>query len=112
MNTYIINSKKFLCPLQLSLYVVSGRWKGLIVWFLLEESQLRFNQIKKKICEVEKVSDKMLIQSLRDLESFGIIERKVYPVVPPKVEYKLSELGKTLKPIIIELEKFGMQFEK
>jgi DNA-binding HxlR family transcriptional regulator len=112
MPIYNINSKTFLCPLQLSLYVVSGRWKGLIIWFLLEESHLRFSEIKKKIYEVEKVSDKMLIQSLRDLEDMGMISRKVYPVVPPKVEYRLTKMGKKLKPIIEQLEIYGAQFEK
>ena len=112
MNKYKIFGKEYACPLQLTLSVLMGKWKGIIVWMLLYESEVaRHGEIKRGINAVAKITDKMLIQSLRELESDGLIERKVYPIVPPKVEYKLTKQGLLLKPIIDELEKFGMLYE-
>ncbi len=112
MTLYGINKKEYVCPLQLTLSVLMGKWKGIIVWMLLYDAKVaRYGEIKKGINEVSKVTDKMLIQSLRELESDGLIERKVYPVVPPKVEYKLTKRGLHLKPAIDELEKFGMLYK-
>ena len=87
--TYKIGKKSYTCPLLLTLESISGKWKGVIIWFLLEEKILRFGQLKKKINEATTITDKMLVQCLRELEQDQIIKRKVYPVVPPKVEYSL-----------------------
>ncbi len=112
MSVYKINKKEYVCPLQLSLNVLMGKWKGIIVWILLYEYRVaRYGEIKKEINKITKVTDKMLIQSLKELEADGLIERKVYPVVPPKVEYKLTKQGLRLKPIIDALEKFGMLYQ-
>jgi len=112
MEQYIIAEKKYSCPLILSLDCISGRWKGVIVWFLIENPVLRFGEIKIKINAVKKITDKMLIQCLKELEADGLIDRKVYKVVPPKVEYSLTPQGKKLKPIFDELIKFGLGYEK
>lgn len=107
-----IGNKKYSCPLLLTLETISGKWKGVIVWFLLENSVLRFSELKKKINSATKITDKMLIQCLRELEEAGIVSRKIYQVVPPKVEYSLTASGKKLRPIFDELVKFGLLYFK
>lgn len=111
MDGYKINGRKYVCPLQLALSAVLGKWKGLIIWMLFDSKVVRYGELKKKINEVEKVTDRMLIQSLKELKEDGLIERKAYPVVPPKVEYKLTKAGLRLKPVIDALETFGMAYE-
>lgn len=111
MSRWQISDREYKCPLQLALSTITGKWKGLIVWFLLETKILRYGELKKKIAEVTAISDKMLIQALRELEHDGFIEREIHKVVPPKVEYKLTKNGLRLKPVIDALEKFGMNYE-
>ncbi len=111
MTTYKISNRQYRCPLQLALSTVMGKWKGLVVWFLLESKVLRYGELKKKVNEVVKVTDKMLIQALRELEKDGLVEREIHKVVPPKVEYKLTKDGLRLKSVIDALEKFGMTYE-
>ena len=106
--TYQIGDKKYSCPLLLTLETISGKWKGIIIWFLLENKVLRFSRLKEKINSATRITDKMLIQCLRELEHDGIIFRKVYLVVPPKVEYSLTDNGKNLRPIFNELVQFGV----
>lgn len=110
--SYSIGNKSYSCPLLLTLEAISGKWKGVIIWFLLENSTLRFSGIKSKMNQAKKITDKMLIQCLRELEIDGIIERKVHQVVPPKVEYSLTEMGKSLKPVFGELIQFGLRHQK
>lgn len=111
---FIIGDRQYLCPLQLSLSFISGKWKGIIIWFLIEKRILRYGEIKKLIAKNSSASitEKMLIQSLKELEKDGLVQRKVYPVVPPKVEYSLTAQGQALKPIIDQLEAFGCGYEK
>ena len=80
------------CPVTTTLSVIGGKWKPIIMYAIKEETK-RFSQIKKLI---PAISQKMLTQQLRELEEDGIINRQVYPVVPPKVEYTLTEYGRTL----------------
>mgnify|MGYP003493699880 CR=1 FL=1 len=84
------------------------RWKILIIWYLKDEKK-RFNELQKLL---PKATQKMLIQKLRELENDGIVHREVYPVVPPKVEYSLTEYGKSLKPIIKQLYLWGDSHKK
>lgn len=91
------------CPVETALDVLAGKWKILILWYLRRET-LRFSELQKML---PRVTQKMLIQKLRELESDGIVNRKVYPVVPPKVEYSLSEYGQTLKPILKQMYLWG-----
>ncbi len=94
------------CPAQTTLKAISGRWKLLILWELLSGTK-RFGQLQKALTGV---TQKMLTQQLREMESDGIIHRKVYAEVPPKVEYSLTKLGESLQPILIAMDKFGENF--
>jgi len=96
-----INIEK--CPVETALDVLAGKWKILILWYLRSETK-RFNELQKLL---PRTTQKMLIQKLRELEEDGIVHREVYPVVPPKVEYSLTEYGKTLKPILKQLYLWG-----
>lgn len=94
------------CPVEVTLGLLSSKWKILIIRELLTGTK-RFSEIKRALPEV---TQKMLTQSLRGLEDDGLIERKVYPVVPPKVEYRLSELGWSLSPVIDTMRAFGTHY--
>ncbi|MGB7402559.1 MAG: helix-turn-helix domain-containing protein [Arcobacter sp.] len=91
------------CPVETALDVLAGKWKILILWYLKSETK-RFNELQKLL---PRTTQKMLIQKLRELEEDGIVHREVYPVVPPKVEYSLTDYGKTLKPILKQLYFWG-----
>lgn len=91
------------CPVQTCLEFISDKWKILIIRDLLTGTK-RFSELKKSLSPI---TQKMLTQQLREMENDGIISRKVYPVVPPKVEYSLTELGLSLSPVIEEMKKWG-----
>lgn len=93
----------FYCPVKLTADIIGGKWKPLIL-FYLEEGTLRFGEVQKRIPGMTK---KMLTQHLRELERDGIIHRKVYAVVPPKVEYSLTKHGGSLKPILKLMSAWG-----
>ncbi len=97
------DSKVDKCPVETALDVLAGKWKILILWYLKSETK-RFNELQKLL---PRTTQKMLIQKLRELEVDGIIHREVYPIIPPKVEYSLTEYGETLKPIIKQLYLWG-----
>lgn len=88
--------KQYHCPMEVTLELIGGKWKALLLWHLMGGT-LRFHELRTL---VPQVTPKMLTQQLRDLERDGLIDRKVYAVVPPKVEYSLSEFGKSLIPIL------------
>jgi DNA-binding HxlR family transcriptional regulator len=91
------------CPVDATLDLIGGKYKSLILWHLAQNT-LRFNELKKLI---PNATPKMLTQQLRELENDNLITRTVYPVVPPKVEYNLSEFGKSIKPILDAMYKWG-----
>ena len=91
------------CPVETAIDVLAGKWKILILWYLRSETK-RFSELQRLL---PRTTQKMLIQKLRELENDGIIQRKVYPVVPPKVEYSLTSYGETLKPILKQLYLWG-----
>jgi len=91
------------CPTEAALELIGGKWKGLILFYLSGETR-RFNELMRL---VPGVSQRMLTKQLRELEAGGVIHREVYPVVPPKVEYSLTELGQALSPVIKGLEQWG-----
>ena len=93
------------CPMVLVQRVLSGKRKILILWYL-SDGTLRFSEIKLRLPDV---TQKMLTQQLRSLEEDGLISRTVYPVVPPKVEYGLTELGKKTIPILQQMHHFGVE---
>lgn len=91
------------CPIVRSLNIIGGKWKPMVL-HMLSSGPLRFGELKSKI---PPVSQKVLTQQLRELEHDGVINRKTYPVVPPKVEYSLSEKGSTLIPVLDSLYEWG-----
>lgn len=91
------------CPIETVIQVVGGKWKPLILWHLLDSSK-RFSELEKLIPEV---TQKMLAQHLRELENDRLVTRTIYPSVPPKVEYALSEYGKTLIPVLEVMCEWG-----
>ena len=94
------------CPMVLVQQLLSGKRKILILWYLSGKI-LRFNDIKRRLPDV---TQKMLTQQLRSLEEDNLIYRKVYPVVPPKVEYGLTELGEKIIPILEMMHGFGSEY--
>lgn len=96
--------ENFNCPVGITLGLIGGKYKVIILWYLYERGVLRYGELQRIL---DGTTPKMLIQQLRELESDKLIERKVYPVVPPKVEYSLTELGKSLIPVILEMKKWG-----
>ncbi|MEV0332547.1 helix-turn-helix domain-containing protein [Nocardia sp. NPDC050717] len=97
--------RPYSCGIDAALDVVGGKWKALILWALSTGTQ-RFGDLKRL---VPGVTEKMLIQQLRELEHDGIIHREVYPQVPPKVEYSLTELGVSLNAALSTLGRWGNQ---
>lgn len=100
------NSKKFNCPVEATLSLIGGKYKAIILFHLINQT-LRYNELQKLLPQA---TPKMLTQQLRELESDELIVRTVYPVVPPKTEYSLSELGKTLTPIIDAMCDWGNNY--
>lgn len=98
-----VKEEIFKCPVETALDVLAGKWKILILWYLRSEKK-RFSELQKLL---PRTTQKMLIQKLRELEEDKIVHREVYPVVPPKVEYSLTEYGQTLKPILKQLYLWG-----
>ena len=94
------------CPVETTLMLIGNKWKVLILRDLLPGTK-RFGELKKSIGNV---SQKVLTAQLRDMESNGLINRKVYPEVPPRVEYSLTELGQSLKPILDAMWNWGEEF--
>lgn len=96
------------CPVATTVQLIGSKWKLLIIRNLLQRPW-RFNELRKNL---EGISQKVLTDSLRSMESDGIITRTVYPEVPPRVEYALSELGESMRPIIKSMESWGMNYKK
>lgn len=96
------------CPVATTVSLIGSKWKLLIIRNLLVRPW-RFNELQKNL---EGISQKVLTDSLRSMESDGIITRTVYPEVPPRVEYALSALGESMRPIIKSMEEWGMEYKK
>ena len=95
--------KKDYCPVEATLELIGGKYKALILWHL-SEKKLRFSELRKVITSA---TPKMLTQQLRELESCALIHREVFPVIPPKVEYSLTETGRSLLPILVAMRDWG-----
>ena len=96
------------CPVSATLDLIGGKYKALILWHLAEK-KLRFSQLNKLI---PGATAKMLTQQLREMEMQNLIHREVYPVVPPKVEYSLTDLGRSLMPVLISMRDWGSGYLK
>ncbi len=94
------------CPIEAALQLIGGKYKTIILWHL-QNGKMRYSELHRLI---PRATDKMLAQQLRELEKDGLIDRKVYPVIPPKTEYSLTEFGKTLKPVLDSLCDWGQYY--
>ena len=95
------------CPVATTVALIGSKWKLLILRNLLSRPW-RFNELKR---DLEGVSQKVLTDSLRSLEEDGIVTRTVYPEVPPRVEYALSDLGESMRPIIDVMQRWGLEYQ-
>ena len=100
--------KNTYCPLNHTMILIGTKWKPLVLFHLLEGS-LRSGILQKK---VPGISNKMFTQTVRELEKDGLVSRKVYPVVPPRVEYKLTQRGESLEEILKSLDAWGIDDSK
>jgi DNA-binding HxlR family transcriptional regulator len=96
------------CPVEITLLLIGDKWKVLILRDLIEGTK-RFGELRKSIGSI---SQKMLTQQLRDMEEDGLVVRKVYAEVPPRVEYSLTENGVSLKPILDSMWTWGVQYKE
>ena len=101
-----MDSKQYNCFFQLATDIIGGKWKSMVLW-ALKKGVKRNGELKRLI---PNISQKMLTQQLRELEDVGIVERIVYPEIPPKVEYKLTPSGEKLIPILYDLHDWGKEF--
>lgn len=92
------------CPVETTLSFLDGKWKGVILYHLLTGGTLRFSELRRRL---QAVTQRMLTKQLRELEEQGLVMRTVYPVVPPRVDYALTPLGQSLRPVIMVLEQWG-----
>ena len=97
---------EYKCPLEVTMEIIGGKYKGVIIGHLIDKT-LRYNELQKLISHA---TPKMLIQQLKELEADGIIQRKLYPVVPPKVEYGLTDIGKKIIPLLESMYSYGVEY--
>lgn len=96
------------CPVETTLMLISDRWRALILRDLLTGTK-RFGELRKSLSGI---SQKVLTANLRDMEANGLLTRKVYAEVPPRVEYSLTELGFSLRPVLAAMFDWGMEFKR
>jgi DNA-binding HxlR family transcriptional regulator len=101
-----MNIEPNLCRVEDALEIIVGKWKPIILLHLLKNGTMRFSDLKRSI---PNITQKMLTKNLRELENEDIIERFVYPQVPPKVEYSITEYGKELEPLLHAMHKWGVK---
>jgi len=104
----VCGDKSYYCTVELTLQVIGGKWKPIILYRLSRDEAVRFSEIKRSI---PNITQKMLTQQLRELESDGVVHREVYPQVPPKVEYSLTEMGRSIMPVVDALCRWGREYE-
>jgi DNA-binding HxlR family transcriptional regulator len=92
------------CPVESTLSFIDGKWKGVILYHLMSEGVLRFNELRRRL---PSVTPRMLTRQLRELEEAALLSRTVFPVVPPRVDYALTPRGESLKPVIMALKAWG-----
>ncbi|KFM83725.1 HxlR family transcriptional regulator [Paenibacillus macerans] len=102
------DERTFNCEKELTLHIIGGKWKMLIMWHLGKEGTKRFNELRSLI---PGITQRMLVNQLRELEEDLIVHREVYPVVTPKVEYTLTEHGQSLMPILESMYEWGMNYK-
>jgi DNA-binding HxlR family transcriptional regulator len=102
-RVFVIEGKEYHCAMDITMDFIGGKWKTVVLWYLRKDKK-RFSELRKLI---PNITEKMLSLQLKDLENDGLVKRKVYPEVPPKVEYYLTDFGKTLIPMLEEIAKWG-----
>lgn len=95
------------CSMEAALHILGGKWKGVILFHLFKDGTLRFSELQRHLVSI---NQRLLTKQLRELEEDGLLIRHVYPVVPPKVEYSLSDEGKELHHLIMELSLWGRKW--
>lgn len=103
-----MSKKQVSCPVEVTLDIISGRWKVMVIHQLLDGGK-RFNQLQR---ELNAITHRTLTKQLREMEDDGLIIRKDHQEIPPRVDYTLSPLGQTLKPILYAMHDWGEQNEK
>lgn len=103
-----MNGRVFHCAMDITMGYIGGKWKAIVLWYLRKDAK-RFSELKRLI---PGITEKMLSLQLKQLEKDGIIKRKIYAEVPPRVEYSLSEEGKSLKPVLEEIASWGRYMGK
>jgi DNA-binding HxlR family transcriptional regulator len=94
------------CQIEATLQLLDGKWKGVILHHLLRDEVLRFNEICKRL---PTITHRMLSKQLREMELAGLVARTVYPVVPPRVDYSLTPLGRSLEPVLQAIGRWGQE---
>lgn len=95
------------CSMEAALHILGGKWKGVILYHLFKDGTLRFSELRRLMTSI---NQRLLTKQLRELEEDGLIVRQVYPVVPPKVEYSLSEEGRELNKLVLDLSLWGRKW--
>jgi len=113
-NQEVKNEKVFVfdeksCPVTATMQVLGGKWKAILINAIYLTSPARFGELKRS---VKGITQSMLTQQLRELEDDGLISRKIYAEIPPRVEYTLTEFGLTLSPIMQSMAKWGEEYRK
>jgi DNA-binding HxlR family transcriptional regulator len=98
---------EFRCYFQLAMMVIGGKWKPKVLFHLGQNEAVRFGALRRAVFGI---SEKMLIQSLKELEKAGLVNRKVFRQVPPKVEYSLTEIGKSFVPVLNAMFEWGQSY--
>jgi DNA-binding HxlR family transcriptional regulator len=111
-NQEVRNEKKFVfdensCPVTATMQVLGGKWKAILINAIYHTSPARFGELKRSVVGI---TQSMLTQQLRELEDDGVISRKIYAEIPPRVEYTLTEFGLTLSPIMLSMAKWGEEY--
>lgn len=99
--------KDFQCSIGFAMTVIGGKWRAIVLWHILKKQLVRYGQLKKSI---PNISHKILSGELKNLENDGLIERKAYATIPPKVEYILTERGKSLEGILTQICAWGKEY--
>lgn len=99
--------KEYKCSISYTLGTVGGKWKWAILWHISKDSVIRYSRLKEELQRIAPIAHKTLSQQLKELELSGLIHREQYNEVPPRVEYSLTEKGKTLIPILTLMAEWG-----
>lgn len=104
-----IKNKEYRCFFELSLQIFGGKWKPVIIYHLAQAGTLRYGGLKRTLAGI---SERMLSRQLKELEEDGVLNRRAYAEIPPRVEYSLTDIGHKLLPVLMELRRWGIEYEK